>query len=574
MAAATHEFSRDLWTLVKPYWFSEEKVRARLLLAAIIVLTLAMVYMSVQFNTWYNDFYNALQDKKKDEFFRQMWKFTWLALIYILIAVYAFYLNQMLQIRWRRWMTDKYLVDWLADSAYYRMQLVGTPTDNPDQRIADDINVFVDDSLSLSLGVLNASVTFVSFVGILWGLSGALDFHWRGQAYELYGYMVWVAVAYAFVGTWIMHKLGRSLIPLNFNQQRFEANFRFNLARFRENTEGVALYHGETDELTGFRARFGDLLHNFQALMKRQKILNFYSYGYNQIAIIFPYIVGAPRYFSGAIPLGGLVQISNAFGQVQGSLSWFIGAYTTFARWKATVDRLTGFHNAIDAARVQAAMRSGVVIEPAGNDNLVADGVDITLPDGRVLVSDAQLTISPRERVLLRGRAGSGKSTLFRLLAGIWPFGKGSIHTPRDFAPLFLPQRPYFPLGNLREVVSYPSSKGQFTDDQIVAALNDVGLPKLAGRLDEDAHWSQQLSGGEQQRVAFARALLQAPKWLFLDEATSSLDPESEQQMYRLINQRLPGATIVSISHEPGLAAHHTRVLEIDPVAGTLTAAA
>ena len=574
MAAATHKFSRDLWTLVKPYWFSEEKVRARLLLAAIIVLTLAMVYMSVQFNTWYNDFYNALQDKKKDEFFRQMWKFTWLALIYILIAVYAFYLNQMLQIRWRRWMTDKYLVDWLADSAYYRMQLVGTPTDNPDQRIADDINVFVDDSLSLSLGVLNASVTFVSFVGILWGLSGALDFHWRGQAYELYGYMVWVAVAYAFVGTWIMHKLGRSLIPLNFNQQRFEANFRFNLARFRENTEGVALYHGETDELTGFRARFGDLLHNFQALMKRQKILNFYSYGYNQIAIIFPYIVGAPRYFSGAIPLGGLVQISNAFGQVQGSLSWFIGAYTTFARWKATVDRLTGFHNAIDAARVQAAMRSGVVIEPAGNDNLVADGIDITLPDGRVLVSDAQLTISPRERVLLRGRAGSGKSTLFRLLAGIWPFGKGHIHTPREYTPLFLPQRPYFPLGNLREVVSYPSSKGQFTDDQIVAALNDVGLPKLAGRLDDTAHWSQQLSGGEQQRIAFARALLQAPKWLFLDEATSSLDPESEQQMYRLINQRLPGATIVSISHEPGLAAHHTRVLEIDPVAGTLTAAA
>lgn len=573
MAAEIHTFSRDLWTLVKPYWFSEEKVRARLLLAAIIVLTLAMVYMSVQFNTWYNDFYNALQDKKKDEFYRQMWKFTWLALIYILIAVYAFYLNQMLQIRWRRWMTDKYLVDWLADSAYYRMQLVGTPTDNPDQRIADDINVFVDDSLSLSLGVLNASVTFVSFVGILWGLSGALDFHWQGQAYELYGYMVWVAVAYAFAGTWVMHKLGRSLIPLNFNQQRFEANFRFNLARFRENTEGVALYHGEADELSGFRARFRDLLHNFQALMKRQKILNFYSYGYNQIAIIFPYIVGAPRYFSGAIPLGGLVQISNAFGQVQGSLSWFIGAYTTFARWKATVERLTGFHNAIEAAQALAAARSGAVIEPSTGDHLSVAGLDITLPDGRVLVTDARLEIVPRERVLLRGRAGSGKSTLFRLLAGIWPFGKGSIRTPRAYQPMFLPQRPYFPLGNLREVVSYPSRNGGFTDQQIVAVLNDVGLPNLVGRLDDSVHWAQQLSGGEQQRIAFARALLQQPTWLFLDEATSNLDPESEQQMYRLISERLPDVTLVSISHEPALAAHHTRVLEIDPVARTLTAA-
>ncbi len=573
MAAPTSTFSSDLWTLVKPYWFSEEKVRARLLLAAIIVLTLATIYMNVQFNSWYNDFYNALQDKKKDEFYRQMWKFTWLALIYILIAVYNVYLTQMLQIRWRRWMTDKYLVDWLADSAYYRMQLVGTPTDNPDQRVAEDMKSFVDDTLGLSLGVLNASVTFVSFVGILWGLSGGLAFHWQGQAYELYGYMVWVAVGYSIVGTWIMRTLGRPLIQLNFNQQRLEADFRFNLARFRENTEGVALYRGEAGELSGFRSRFRNVLHNFQALMKRQKILNFYSYGYNQIAIIFPYIVGAPRYFSGAIQLGGLVQISNAFGQVQGSLSWFIGAYTSFASWKATVDRLLGFHKAIDAARLLAASKTGATIAPSGGDSLEVDGLDITLPDGHVLVGDVTLTIAPRDRVLLRGRAASGKSTLFRLLAGIWPFGKGNIRTPCDFAPLFLPQRPYFPLGNLRAVVSYPSGiKGPFTDDQIVAVLNDVGLPKLATRLDDDAHWSQQLSGGEQQRIAIARALLHAPKWLFLDEATSNLDPESEQQMYRLITERLPDTTIVSISHEAALAAHHTRVLEIDPVAGTLTA--
>lgn len=573
MATQTPTFSRDLWTLVKPYWFSEEKGRARLLLAAIVVLTLALVYMSVQFNTWYNDFYNALQDKNRPGFDHQLKKFCWLATIYILLRVYSVYLNQMLQIRWRKWMTDKYLGDWLTDTAYYRMQLVGNATDNPDQRIADDIRGFVDGTLQLILGLLDACVTLISFIGILWGLSGALDFHWQGQAYQLYGYMVWVAIAYAFAGTWLMHKLGKPLIALNFNQQRFEADFRFSLARFRENTEGVALYRGENDELTGFRDRFGNVLQNFWAVMKRQKILNFYSNGYGQIAVIFPYFVAAPRYFSGSIQLGGLMQIANAFGEVQRALSWFIGAYTLFAEWKATVDRLTGFHNAIEAARLQAASQPGVTIAASDGEDLVASGIDLALPDGRTLARGATFIVSPRDRVLLRGRAGAGKSTLFRLLAGIWPFGAGSISTPRDFAPLFLPQRPYFPLGTLREAVSYPSSRGRFTDGQIVAALEDVGLPKLGGRLDEDANWSQQLSGGEQQRIAFARALLQAPRWLFLDEATSNMDAESEQSLYRLINERLPNSTIISISHEPSLAAYHTRILEIDTVAGTLSPA-
>ncbi len=319
----------------------------RTLLVTIIVLTLGLVYLSVQFNTWYNDFYNALQDKKQAEFFQQMLKFAVLASIYIVVAVYAFYLNQMLQIRWRRWLTDRYLKEWLSQRTYYRMQLTGKQTDNPDQRIADDMKLFVDDSLSLSLGFLNASVTLVSFVGILWGLSGALAIPLGANSFEIPGYMVWVALVYAIVGTWLTHKLGKPLILLNFNQQRFEADFRFNLVRFRENTEGVALYRGEPGELAGFRERFGHVVGNWWALMKRQKILNFFTIGYSQIAVIFPFLVGAPRYFSGAIPLGGLIQISNAFGQVQGSLSWFINAYPTFASWKATVDRLTGFHVAV-----------------------------------------------------------------------------------------------------------------------------------------------------------------------------------------------------------------------------------
>jgi putative ATP-binding cassette transporter len=564
MFEKSRRFLRELWQLARPYWFSEEKTSARLLLAAIVGLTLTMVYLSVQFNSWYNDFYNVLQEKRKDEFLDQMARFMGLAVAYIVVAVYAVYLNQMLQIRWRRWMTDNYVRDWLRDRAYYRMQLSGNGTDNPDQRIAEDMNLFVDDTLSLVLGLLNAVVTFVSFVGILWGLSGALDFSWNGTQYELYGYMVWVAVAYALVGSWLTHRLGRPLVKLNFDQQRYEADFRFGLARFRENTEGVALYGGEHDELAGFRERFSNVLANWWRIMKRQKILNFYTNGYSQLAVVFPFIVGAPRYFSGAIQLGGLMQISNAFGQVQGSLSWFINAYSLFARWRAAVERLTGFHAAIEQARLMTASQD-LQRETTAGTALSADHLDVSLPGGATLVQDAAFRIEQGDKVLLRGPSGSGKSTVFRTLAGIWPFATGRLHLPADFQPLFLPQRPYFPLGSLRQAVSYPAPVGQFGDDVIRAVLSDVGLEHLVARLDETGQWSQQLSGGEQQRMAFARALLLKPRWLFLDEATSNLDATAEERMYQLVHERLAQTTVVSIAHRPAVSGFHDRVLELHP---------
>ncbi len=564
MFEKSRRFLRELWQLARPYWFSEEKTSARLLLAAIVGLTLTMVYLSVQFNSWYNDFYNVLQEKRKDEFLDQMARFMGLAVAYIVVAVYAVYLNQMLQIRWRRWMTDNYVRDWLRDRAYYRMQLSGNGTDNPDQRIAEDMNLFVDDTLSLVLGLLNAVVTFVSFVGILWGLSGALDFSWNGTQYELYGYMVWVAVAYALVGSWLTHRLGKPLVKLNFDQQRYEADFRFGLARFRENTEGVALYGGEHDELAGFRERFSNVLANWWRIMKRQKILNFYTNGYSQLAVVFPFIVGAPRYFSGAIQLGGLMQISNAFGQVQGSLSWFINAYSLFARWRAAVERLTGFHAAIEQARLMTASQD-LQRETTAGTALSADHLDVSLPGGATLVQDAAFRIEQGDKVLLRGPSGSGKSTVFRTLAGIWPFATGRLHLPADFQPLFLPQRPYFPLGSLRQAVSYPAPVGQFGDDVIRAVLSDVGLEHLAARLDETGQWSQQLSGGEQQRMAFARALLLKPRWLFLDEATSNLDATAEERMYQLVHERLAQTTVVSIAHRPAVSGFHDRVLELHP---------
>jgi putative ATP-binding cassette transporter len=564
--ANTINFIRDLWALLSPYWKSEERRSAWVLLIANIVLTLGMVYMTVLFNQWYNLFYNSLQDKAQAEFFHQIGRFCVLAAIYIVIAVYRIYLNQMLQIRWRRWLTDRYLKDWLANRNYYRMQLKGDGTDNPDQRIAEDFRLFVDDSLSLGLGFLNAAVTLASFIGILWSISGPLEIPLGGAIYVIYGYMVWVAIVYAIVGTWLTHRIGKPLIPLNFNQQKYEADFRFNLVRFRENSEGVALYRGEEDELRGFRTRFGAVVDNWWAIMKRQKLLTFFTVGYNQAAVVFPFVVGAPRYFSGAIQLGGLVQISNAFGQVQGALSWFIGAYTEFAAWKATVDRLTGFHKAIFSTQEEsrAGVGPAVVADPT-IDDLVLRNLELGLPTGRVLVSGINTRIEPGERVLIKGPSGSGKSTLFRAIAGIWPFGTGQVRQPREFHSLFLPQRPYFPIGTLRQVVSYPAAAETFSDAQLRDALAAAGLAHFADRLDEQQNWAQQLSGGEQQRVAIARALLQKPAWLFLDEATSALDEPSQEHVYELLTEQLKDATIISIAHRSALTDFHGKRWELKP---------
>ena len=561
--SARPSFVRDTWGLIKPYWSSEERSSAWLLLAAVIALTLAMVYMNVQFNSWYNEFYNALQEKNKDEFFRLMIRFAILAAIYIAMAVYAFYLNQMLQIRWRRWITDVYLQRWLSERTYYRMQLTGAPADNPDQRIAEDFKLFVDETLSLSLGFLNAVVTLGSFVGILWTLSGPFAIPYNGGEIVIPGYMVWAALIYAIAGTWMTHKIGKALIGLNFNQQRFEADFRFSLVRFRENSEGVALYGGEEDELRNFRSRFGNVVNNWWRIMKRQKILNSFTIGYNQLAVIFPFVVAGNRYFAGTIQLGGLMQISNAFGQVQGSLSWFIGAYNSFAAWKATADRLLGFHYAIEKAHEGIRQQTGVRQAGDGGEELVLDNVALSLPDGQPLISASSATIKPGESVLISGPSGSGKSTLFRAIAGIWPFGKGRMRMPAGFRVLFLPQRPYLPLGTIRDVVSYPASPTEFSDEQIKEVLDTVGMPQLAERIDDHQHWSMQLSPGEQQRIAFARALLQKPAWLFLDEATSALDEPAEEKLYRLLKERLPGTTIISVGHRSALIAFHSRRLEL-----------
>jgi putative ATP-binding cassette transporter len=556
-------FLRRVWSLVTPYWRSDQRLTAWGLLVAIVALTLGGVYVNVLFNDWNRQFYDALQDRDFDSFKSLLLYFGVLAAIAIVGAVYRLYLTQMLEIRWRAWLTERYIGAWLDRQAYYRLELQNRGTDNPDQRIAEDLRSVTTGTLSLSLGMLSSVVTLASFVVILWGVSGPLSFTLGGLEITIPGYMVWVAIIYAIVGSVLTHYVGRRLIGINFQQERFEADFRFSLVRLRENAEGVALYHGERSEQARLRQRFGAIQANWWQLMRYTKHLTFFTVGYNQIAIIFPFLVGAPRYFAGEIALGGLMQISNAFGQVQDSLSWFINTYGSLADWKASVDRLLTFHDALervgaDVSRIEGhagarveAVPEGIRVQTGPEPVLRAEDLDLALPDGRQIVTDADFAVQRGDHVLVSGPSGSGKSTLFRAVAGIWPFGQGSVTLPRDARILFLPQKPYIPIGTLRDAVAYPAAGGAFDDDAIREALTAVQLPQLAGRLDEVQNWSVQLSGGEQQRLAMARALLHRPDWLFLDEATSALDPATEEHIAALLRERLPDATIIGIAHRP-----------------------
>lgn len=552
----TKGFLKAFWAITRPYWVSEQRATGLTLLATVVGLTLAIVWMEVQFNTWNRDFYNTFENRDQAEFFRQLGTFGLLALIWIVMVVYRLYFQQMLIIEWRTWLTGRFLADWMKDQAHYRMQLLDRGTDNPDQRIADDLRLFVDLTLSLSLGLLSAVVTLVTFVVILWTLSGPLEVF----GIHIPGYMVWVALIYAVAGTWLTHVIGRALIGLDFNQQRYEADFRFSLVRLRENSEGVALYRGEQEELGRFHDRFGAVIRNWWALMRKQKQLGWFTSFYSQLAIIFPYIVVSPRFFSGAIPLGGIFQTASAFGQVQGSLSWFINAYTLFAQWKATVDRLIGFAASLDRVREEAAQIDGERMEAPGKA-IALEELAISLPQGTPLLSATSLELKPREHVLVTGPSGAGKSTFFRSLAGIWPYWKGRIRIPQGARLLFLPQKPYLPLGTLKHAVSYPDDAAKHSDGEVRQALRTVGLEHLVGDLGRSENWAQILSGGEQQRLAFARALLNRPDWLFLDEATASLPEEAQDALYRALKQELPQTTLVSIGHRASLAAHHDKRL-------------
>jgi vitamin B12/bleomycin/antimicrobial peptide transport system ATP-binding/permease protein len=549
-----------VWRIAAPYFRSEDKWAGRGLLAAVVAIELAVVFLSVLFNRWNNVFYNALQEHNQAVFTYQIGYFCVLAAFWIGLKVYQLYLNQWLQIRWRRWMTARYLGGWLHEANHYRMQLLGDAADNPDQRIAEDTQRFVEQTLALGIGLLSAVVTLASFIVILWDLSNEAPLHLFGEDILIPGYLVWGALIYALLGTLLTHLIGRPLVGLNFQQQRYEADFRFNLVRTRENAEQIALLRGEPVERARLLSRFGFVVENWLGIMQRTKKLTALTATYSQVSIIVPYVLIAPAYFAGKIQLGGMMQTANAFSSVQDALSFFIASYRTLAEWQSVVARLSGFETAIANAATLATSADSIDVETSsGGAAIDLRQLLVKLPNGSPLVSADSVSLRGNERTLVTGPSGSGKSTLFRAIAGIWPFGTGTIAIPAKASLMMLPQRPYFPVGSLQAAIVYPAEASAYSSDQVREALISVGLPKLASQIEEEAHWNRMLSLGEQQRLGLARALLHAPQYLFLDEATASLDEASEAALYRLIEEKLPATTIVSIGHRSTLEAFHQR---------------
>ena len=547
-----------VWRIATPYFKSEDKWAGCSLLAAVIAIELASVGLDVLFNQWRNRFYNSLQEKDWDGFTHNVIFFTVLAAISVATSVYQLYLNQWLQIRWRNWMTTRYLGDWLEGANHYRMQLRGDAADNPDQRIADDTKLFVDRTLDIGLTLLNSIVTFVSFVIILWGLSEEAPLSISGVTYAIPGYLVWAALIYSVFGTVLTQWIGAPLVNLDFEQQRREADFRFNLVRTRENAEQIALLDGERAERTRLLDRFGGVVSNWYAIMSRTKRLTAFTASFSQAAVIIPLVLIAPAYFAGKILLGSMVQAAEAFGSVQKALSFVVQVYRTMAEWRAVVARLDGFEMSV-ASAAHLKTDSGSISVKAGGDEIDLDKLLVRLPGGAPLIAAASFRIRGHERMLLAGPSGAGKSTLFRAIAGIWPFGSGSISVPGKSTLMMLPQKPYFPIGSLHAAIAYPSEASSFAAERVKEVLQQIGLPQLAAKLDEKEHWNRILSLGEQQRLGIARALLQAPKFLFLDEATASLDEPAETALYRLLEEKLPDSTIVSIGHRSTLEAFHQR---------------
>ena len=586
--AAARTFFSKVWKLASPYWWAEgtaeigvgrfrvalaERWVARGLLLVILFFSVFTVYINKLFNDWYGRFYNALQDKNADAFWIEMRWFAILAFVYIVVVVYRFWLRQYLEIRWRRWLTGVYTRTWLASNTYYRMELIGHGADNPEQRIEKDIADFARQTLFLTLDFISEVISLVTFSVILWNLSGTLIVPILGGV-AIPGYMMWVAVLYAVIGSWLTYKIGRPLVRTNFDLERYNADFRYRMIRVRENAESIALYNGEPDEERRLGSAFARVYDTWWAYMNQTKRLTWLTAFYGQAAVVFPFLVAAPRYFTGEIQLGVVMQTASAFGQVQNSLSWFVNSFDTLAPWKAGVDRLTGFSEAMEAAREAQETERGFDIAPSPQSALTLDDVEVALPNGRVILDDVDLSIAEGQRLVIQGPSGSGKTTLFRVLAGLWPFGRGTVRIPQDARILFLPQKPYIPIGTLKEALCYPDRPETHSDVEVGEALTLCQLAHFSDRLQVAGNWSMVMSPGEQQRLSFARALLVKPDWLFLDEASSALDEATERAMYDLLAERLPGLTMISIAHKPSVVAFHDRRVVLDPVDRKLRAEA
>jgi putative ATP-binding cassette transporter len=565
--APSETYATSAWGLIKPYWVSEDWKAAWGLLTAIVAINLLIVAFNVWFNKWNAKFYNALQVKDFPQFWHQLMLFSIAAFVFIALAVYRTYLRQMLEFRWRQWLTTRYLRAWLGEAAFYRIER-DRLADNPDQRISDDLQTFASNTLALSLGLLSTIVTLFSFITILWTISGPLVFHFTGSTWTIPGYMVWAAAIYAVFGSYVIHKVGRALVSINYQQQRVEADFRFGLIRVRENAEQIALYDGVRTERGNAQHVFVRIRDNWWRIMKYTRRLNVATTFYAQAAIIFPFVVASPRYFAGALTLGVLMQVVDAFGTVSGSFSWIIDNYASLVSWRATVNRLREFTRVIQSTHLResvspATEHGGINLHYVDSDSLATRDLQLALPNGTPLASIADITVKPGSRWLVRGPSGAGKSTLLRAFAGLWPFGDGAIDAPVGARTMFVPQQSYLPIGTLKAALTYPAAGEAFSDEACADVLRACRLEGYVERLAESAHWTRVLSPGEQQRLAAARVLLHKPDFLFLDEATSALDPANEAHLYRLLIERLPSTAIVSVAHRESLVSVHENVLDI-----------
>ncbi|MFM0348228.1 ABC transporter ATP-binding protein/permease [Paraburkholderia sp. RL17-347-BIC-D] len=559
--------SVSAWSLIRPYWVSEKRGTAWGLLITIIAMDLLLVGINARLNTWNRDFYNALEGRNVREFPQLMLLFSALAFAFVAISVYNRYLRQMLGFQWRQWLTTRYLQEWLGDGTFYGIER-DRLTDNPDQRIAVDLDLFATTTLSLTLDLLSTLETLVWFSIVLWSTAGALAVMIVGTPVQIPGYMLWAAIVYAIAGSLLTNKVGHPLVSINYQLQRVEADFRFGLIRLRENAEQVAFYDGMRAEESTAQDLFGRIRENWWRVMKYTRRYSFVLNFYGQIAEIFPIVVASPRYFAGLFSFGTLMQIADAFGSVSESLSWFINNYDTLVQWRATVNRLREFRRVMHLPHLKesvspATEHRGINLHYVDKSQFATHNLTLALPNGETLANVRDITVKLGSRWLVRGPSGSGKSTLLRALAGLWPFGNGSIDAPVNAHMMFIPQQSYLPVGTLKTVLTYPAATANFSDEECCEALCLCRLKGYVDRLHESDHWWRILSPGEQQRLAAARVLMHKPDYVFLDEATSALDTENEAYLYHLLTERLPNGAIVSVTHRKSLAKFHQETLDI-----------
>ncbi len=566
-AAPRQGFFRRFWRLARGYYASpQDRKRAWLLTIGVIVLTLAQILVQVRFNLWNRDFFNALENRDRAAFFGQMWMFGALIVAAMVTAVAQLWVRQALMLDWRRWLVHRLQGRWLEGGRHYQLNFMPDAADNPDQRISENTRWATAMAVDLLVGLLGSILTLASFLGILWTLSGPLHVAFGANEFEIPGYMVWAALIYAVIGSVLTWFIGGPMVDINIRRNEAESNHRFALIRMRESSEGIALIRGEADEERGLKRAFGQVVNVMKDLYGSERRLMWLTSAYGMAAGVVPILVASPRYFAGAITLGVLMQITQAFLEVTRSLNWFVDKFPILADWRSHVERVAALEDTFDEAEAMEAEQRIVVKEgpdEQGREILAFRDLQIGHADGNVVIQEANAEIKAGEKVLIVGESGTGKSTLFRAIAGLWPWGAGEIRIPPRDRMMFMPQRPYIPLGSLRAALAYPAAPKKFADAALAAALERCGLPHLAPRLEEEDRWDRVLSLGEQQRLAFARLLLHRPRWVFLDEATAALDEENQDVMMNLFREELAESALVSIGHRPGLDAYHDRTLHL-----------